>query len=259
MAPSCIHASASHVLVLFTSLETLGEALQLTFRRSELEHDILQEQFRAYLTCTHELREYLLYLQSFPCRASCLVASGCPEDLKAAVIQSAREEWAVVQQMESQSCSRKVLNAHCLHVNFVFYREIMVVFERENYVCNDLVLETIAAWFPSFSQSSNLESIFRELENAVKKGGCPQESLANLACVAVRAMQRRICQGPDAVGTVQLSEADWSGKTVRGLKEKLWNPAAAVPSSWAQCASRFAVQVFKYVQCPPQLRCQIQV
>ena len=198
-----------------------------------MEYEILREQFHAFLTVTHELREYMLYLESFPTRCACLVAPNCTDDLKEDVFKRARAEWEVVQLLESRTESMKLLHTHCLHVKFQTYRELMIVMERENYVSSDLVTSTVAAWFPAFSQSSNLESIFREMEAAVKRGGCPQESLANLSCVAVRALDRRICAHDDSVGTVSLSEADWAGKSVRGLKERMWNPAAAIPRTFA--------------------------
>ena len=195
-----------------------------------MEHEILRQQFNAYLTCTHELREYALYLESFPCASACLCAPNCPEHLKESVLEKARLEWSAVQFLESRCASLKALHSHCLHVTFQCYRELMVLLEREGYKATDVVLSTVSSWFPEFSQSANLESIFREMEAAVKRGGCPQDSLANLSCVAVRAMERRICCGPDSVDTVTLEESDWAGKSVRGLKEKMWNPATAVPS-----------------------------
>ena len=199
-----------------------------------MEHEILQEQFNAFLTLTHELREYMLYLQSFPAKCACLVAPNCPNHLKEDVLKSARCEWEVVQLLESRADTLKVLHTHCLHVKFQCYRELMIVMERDDFRLTDLVASTAAAWFPAFSQSSNLESIFREMEAAVKKGGCPQESLANLSCVAVRALERRICAGSDSVKTVSLAESDWAGKSVRGLKERMWSPAAAIPGSLAE-------------------------
>ena len=207
----------------------LGQAFSISFRRSEMEHAILKEQLHAYLTCTHELREYMLYLQSYPNRLACLCAPSCPESLQEAVLAGAKREWAIVQQLESGAESLKVLNTHCLHVKFQCYRELMCVLERENFRFTDLVQTTISSWFPSFSQSSNLESIFREMEAAVKKGGAPQDSLANLSCVAVRALERRICCGPESAQTLTLGDSDWHGKSVRGLKERLWNPSSAIP------------------------------
>ena len=101
--------------------------------------------------------------------------------------------------------------------------------ERSNFRLTETAKNTISSWFPSFSQSSNLESIFREMEAAVKKGGAPQDSLANLSCVAVRALERRICCGSEGAETLTLGDADWGGKSVRGLKERLWNPSSATP------------------------------
>ena len=249
---TAIHTSKTCVPV------SCRQAFGLGFRRTEMEHEILREQFNAFLTLTHELREYMLYLQSFPTKCACLVAPNCPDHLKDEVLKAARCEWEVVQLLEGRPDSQKLLHTHCLHVKFQTYRELMVVMERENWTCSDLVASTAGAWFPAFSQSSNLESIFREMEAAVKKGGCPQDSLANLACVAVRALDRRICAGTDSVKTVSLSETDWAGKSVRGLKERMWSPAAAIPGSFAEPKPLPCIPVVN-LGCFFLLRCQVQV
>ncbi|CAE7847116.1 unnamed protein product, partial [Symbiodinium necroappetens] len=88
----------------------------------------------------------------------------------------------------------------------------------------------VKAWLPAFGQSSNLENIFRELESAVRKSGPPQDSLTNLACVAVRSLERRICNEKTVTpATPELTERDWEGKEIRALKNRIWHPNSAVP------------------------------
>ena len=202
----------------------------ITFRRSDVEHQILQEQLMAYLTCTHELREYLLYLQSYPCKAACLIAKDCPSAVQQRLLEEAKQEWLLVQQLESHTQSSKKLHSNCLYVGFRCYREILTCLEKADFQMNQEVRDTVAAWYPCFGQSANLEQVFREMEHAIKQGGAPQDNLSNMACVAVRAMQRRVCAGSGTPATVTLGDADWCGHVVRGLKERLWNPSAAVPS-----------------------------
>ena len=185
----------------------------------------------AYVTCTHELREYMLYLQSFPCKAACLIAENCPAAVQHRLMEEAKQEWLMVQQLESHAQSCKKLHANCLFIGFRCYREVMSSLEKNNWQMSREIENRLAAWFPAFGQSSNLEQVFRDMEHAIKQGGAPQDSLSNMACVAVRAMQRRVCAGSGTPSTITLGDADWSGHVVRGLKERLWNPSAAVPSS----------------------------
>ena len=203
--------------------------MTFSFRRSDIAHNMLLEQLKAYLTTTHELREYMLYLESFPSKAACLIAKDCSEELSLQVLRDAKLEWKVVQTLEADTVASKTLRNNCIYVGFRCYREVMTCLEKAGFQVTAEVVETMEAWNPSFSQSSNLEQIFREMEHALKSGGNPQESLSNLSCVAVRALQRRICDAPDTPNTVQLADAGWCGKCVRGLKERLWSPAAAVP------------------------------
>ena len=104
---------------------------------------------------------------------------------------------------------------------------------KNRFVLTSEVKNTVDAWYPKWCQSSTLENIFREVEQAVKKAGPLQDSMSNMECVAVRALERRILSADNTPETVELSEADWAGKTTRGLKASLWNPAASTPRSFA--------------------------
>ena len=199
------------------------------FSRSDLEQGVLNEQVNAFLTVVFELMEYVLYLRSFPCRCAVLLLQECSEEDKAAVLAAAKEEWEIVLTLESRPGSRTWLHQNCLHTTFQAYRELMLIFERNNYVMGPEIEKAVDAWFPSFSQSANLESVFREMEMSLRRNGFAQDSLPNLGCVAVRALERRICTEASSPKTIRLTEQDWTGKTIRGLKQRMFNPSSMSP------------------------------
>ena len=202
---------------------------QIHYSRTDLEQSILHEQMNAYLTAMFELLEYALYLRSFPCTCAQLVLEECSSEDKKKVLAAAKEEWDIIVRMEARPASRTWLHQNCLHVTFQAYRELMLVLERHNFEMCSSIAQAVQAWFPGFSQSANLENIFREMEMCLRKTGFAQDSMPNLGCVAIRALQRRICTDTSSPTTIKLSEHDWSGRTVRGLKHRMFNPSSISP------------------------------
>ena len=209
------------------------QVMMVDFQRCVLQQEVLETQLRTFLTCTHELFQYVLLLRSFPCRAVCLTAPGTTEAVQEATLCAAKEEWCIVQQLEADVVAKQALMQHCSYTSFQCYREIMGALVKNRFVLTSEVKNTVDAWYPKWCQSSTLENIFREVEQAVKKAGPLQDSMSNMECVAVRALERRILSADNTPETVELTEADWAGKTTRGLKASLWNPAASTPRSFA--------------------------
>ena len=196
-----------------------------------MEHEILVEQLLAYLACAHELKEYGLYLQSFPCRAAVLASPHADEMVIGETLAAAKEEWSMILDIESWSAqAKKTLHLNCPHVRFFNYRELMSCMEKNKYEAKPEVRQVAEAWFPPFGQSANLEHVFREMEQAAKRCSGFKDSLSSLMTVAVRGLKRRILDSQDTPRTVELTEEDWHGHSVRALKHKIWSPSSAAPS-----------------------------
>ena len=79
--------------------------------------------------------------------------------------------------------------------------------------------------------SSNIEHRFGEMSYAIKRSGKPDAgSLATLMAVAVRGLQRRVCQDESSATPLTLQDEDFQGREAHGIKAKLWSPSAALPS-----------------------------
>ena len=202
----------------------------MDFSRDEVTAETLVQQVFAYLSCCFELLEYASYHRSFPSLSAALLAPASTEASRAQILQQAKAEWNTVLDMEKTTAGQLLLKRHCLFTTFQSFRELHSVCERHGYKFGEPIREVVKAWLPAFGQSSNLENIFRELESAVRKSGPPQDSLTNLACVAVRSLERRICNEKTVTpATPELTERDWEGKEIRALKNRIWHPNSAVP------------------------------
>ena len=145
------------------------------------------------------------------------------------VLADAQLEWDAVCRMEATAGTRTWLHCHCLYTTFQCYREFFLVCEKHECRFNSEIRDAALAWNPPFGQSANLESMFREMESCIRKTGCAHDSLPNLGCVAVRSLERRIAVDEQGPSTVRLSENDWCGKTIRGLKYRMFNPSGVSP------------------------------
>ena len=197
--------------------------------RSDLDCNILQEKFNAFLAISCELLEYASYLRHFPCKSAQLILPQCCDEDKRRILEDAKQEWHIICLFEQRPSTRQWLHQNCLYVTYQSYRELMVTCEQNAWTWCSAIEDVIRSWHPSFTQSANLESIFREMEQTVKKTGFAQDSMPNLACVAIRAMERRVCASEFAPKTVKLNDQDWDGRSVRGLKARMFNPASVSP------------------------------
>ena len=205
----------------------LEQVLEFEFRRSSLDYEVLTEQLNGFLSCCHELREYALYLRSFPCRAAALCSAHSTSETRQEILKAAEEEFLMIRDIEATASGSSVLRQHALHTTFQVYREIMATMQMHQFMDCSAIQEIVQAWYPRWGQSSCLEQVFREMEQATKRVGHIENSMPNLTCVAVRALDRRVCCGEESPETPSLSEKDWEGQVVRNLKDKIWHPTSA--------------------------------
>ncbi|CAE7789951.1 unnamed protein product [Symbiodinium sp. CCMP2592] len=195
--------------------------MQFDFRRSSLDYEVLTEQLNGFLSCCHELQEYVLYLRSFPCRAAALCSAEATSEIRCEILKDAKEEYEMIREIEATASGSSVLKQHALHTTFQVYREIMATMQLHDFKDCKAIQDIVQAWYPRWGQSSSLEQVFREMEQATKRVGHVGNSMSNLTCVAVRAMERRVCCGEECPQTPSLCEKDWEGQVVR-LKEVSW-------------------------------------
>ena len=207
----------------------LVQVLQFDFRRSSLDYEVLTEQLNGFLSCCHELQEYVLYLRSFPCRAAALCSTEATSETRCEILKAAKEEYEMIREIEATASGSSVLKQHALHTTFQVYREIMATMQLHQFKDCKAIEDIVQAWYPRWGQSSTLEQVFRELEQATKRVGHVGNSMSNLTCVAVRALERRVCSGEQCPETPSLCEKDWEGQVVRNLKDKMWHPTSAPP------------------------------
>ena len=117
-------------------------------------------------------------------------------------------------ELEASPATKVWLHQSCLFVSWQVYRELMATFESNNWTMSSDIEAALRAWYPAWTQSANIESMFREMECSLRKSGCGKDSLPNLGAVAIRALERRVCCGEDSP---------------RGLKNRMFNPAACTP------------------------------
>ena len=207
----------------------VAQVLQFDFRRSSLDYEVLTEQLNGFLSCCHELQEYVLYLRSFPCRAAAFCSTEATAETRDEILQAAKEEYDMIREIEATPSGPSVLKQHALHTTFQVYREIMATMQLHQFKDCKAIEDIVQAWYPRWGQSSTLEQVFRELEQATKRVGHVGNSMSNLTCVAVRALERRVCSGEQCPETPSLCEKDWEGQVVRNLKDKMWHPTSAPP------------------------------
>ena len=201
--------------------------MQIGSRRSTLDNEVLKEQLNGFLSCCHELQEYALYLRSFPCRAAAFCSAEATLETRNEILKAAHEEYEMIREIEATASGPSVLKQHSLHTTFQVYREILATMAMHQFKDCKAIEDIVHAWYPKWGQSSCLEQVFRELEQATKRVGHVENSMPNLTCVAVRALGRRVCGGEDTPSTPCLSEKDWEGQVVRNLKDKIWHPTSA--------------------------------
>ena len=203
----------------------------MSFRRNQTEENVLYESFGMVLASFHELLEYVLYLRRAPACAAALIAPGDGNASdKEGVLCCMKREWETVLLMESDARTYALLKSRCRFTDFQNFREIHTMLEQCHYKVTPKVRSLIEAWHPPFGWSANLESVFGEIQAALKKANRSEgASMQAMMSVAVRSLHRRVCTEETSPTPLCLSCDDYVGKQTAGLKAKMWCPEACSP------------------------------
>ena len=115
----------------------------MAFRRSDLNHEILNAQLTMILTCVHELQQYGLYLKSAPASAACLALPDAPTRTIKMVLRNLENEWRTVEKMEATNHGRACLNQHCRYATYQQYREILMTWTSMGGACTRRFLRAL--------------------------------------------------------------------------------------------------------------------
>ena len=208
--------------------------LRVSWRRSWSSQEVLNDACSMLWACIFELREYSLHHVLAPAKFSALPVTQCVET-KQRILEELKNEWRMVLEMEKDTQSAELLHTHCRYVLNQSFRELMGILEKHAYKWTQQVEETIMAWYPRLQSSANLESLFSDMESAIRRSGRSDAgSLSNLMAVAIRGLGHRM-QNDSACGVpVVLANEDFQGPEVQALKPKIWTPASAPPCNWTQ-------------------------
>ena len=89
--------------------------------------------------------------------------------VKASIMQEVRREWEVVLEMEASEQLAPLLKKHCPHTDWQCYREVTTAVEEAQYTTTPACRSVLRAWFPSFTQSANVEEQFNYMQDALKR------------------------------------------------------------------------------------------
>lgn len=178
------------------------------------------------------MTSYRLYLKACPAVTAALLCEEAFDQVqdvtsvKRQILNELRREWEVVLEMEASTELKPLLKKHCPHTEWQCYREVMLAAEEAQYTTTPACLEVLRAWFPSFTQSANVEEQFGYMQDALKRAGKSQKgSMTTLSSVAVKALNQKVLQEGQAQ-PVTLSAKDWEGPMTRGVRQKIFTPEA---------------------------------
>ncbi|CAE7274812.1 unnamed protein product [Symbiodinium sp. CCMP2592] len=176
------------------------------------------------LASAHELLEYSLHLRRTPACAAALLAPGDEHaSNKENVLSSMKHEWETVLFMESSTRTHALLKSRCRFTDFQNFREIHTMMEQCQYKVTETARSLLEAWHPPFAWSANLESIFGEIQAALKKSNRSEgASMQSMMSIAVRSLGRRVCTDETSPAPLTLSADDYMGKQTAALKSKIW-------------------------------------
>ena len=183
------------------------------------------------LASAHELLEYSLHLRRTPACAAALLAPGDGHASdKEKVLLSMKNEWETVLFMESSTRTHALLKSRCRFTDFQNFREIHTMMEQCQYKVTETARSLLEAWHPPFAWSANLESIFGEVQAALKKSNRSEgASMQSMMSIAVRSLGRRVCTDETSPTPLTLSADDYLGKQTAALKSKIWCPETCTP------------------------------
>ena len=195
------------------------------------------------LASLYELTSYALHLRCVPaCGASLLFleTSWVPDlpGIHAKVLQAFKEEWEVVMEMEASASTSKLLHRLAPHVLWQVYRELACFLEQCSWQIVPEARNLIESWFPKLSFSANIEEQFNQMQDACKRGNKSQAApMSNLSAVAVRSLSHGLLDGDGQAPSIKLADTDWEGSSIRGLKQKIFQPETFTGSFLASAAS----------------------
>ncbi|CAE7572183.1 unnamed protein product [Symbiodinium sp. CCMP2456] len=208
-------ALSSSRLGMLPDMAVSGEALTVKFRRADSLSSALNEGHKMLLASIHEMLQYVLFLRSAPAKAAALLSTVEDSPTKDAVLKELEQEWRVVLALEDTPLGASLLRQHCSFCSFQHYREVMTVYEKSGWKMTSETTALTASWFPPMAWSASLESVFGDLQDAVKRSGRSDcGSLPNLFAVGVRSLQNRLGAQDGSAAQVKLQAADWVGKNV---------------------------------------------
>ena len=144
--------------------------------------------------------------------------------------------------MEASASSAKLLHQLCPHSLWQVFREVCCALENSSGQVSELVQQVVQAWFPMLSFSANIEDQFASLEDSVKRGNKSQmSSIANLSTVAVRSLYHGMLDGDNQASSVKLTDGDFQGCSIRGLKAKLFQADTFTGSCSCETLSMFCM------------------
>ena len=226
----CTYGMARTREELGVSIQTQNpQDLQVSWRRSWSSQHVLEQACQMLLACIFELQEYALHHQLAPAKFAAL-----PEcqssDTQKRLLEELRTEWSTVLEMEQETQTAELLHSHCRHVRNQNFRELMGILEKHNYTYTAEVERTIMAWHPRLQSSSNLETLFSDMESAIRRSGrADAGSISNSMAVAIRGLGHRTKDTEGAGVPLTLESVDFEGPEVQALKPKIWTPASATP------------------------------
>ncbi|CAE7358907.1 hemA, partial [Symbiodinium sp. CCMP2592] len=205
--------------------------LVITNRRPETTEALIWDHWSATLTCLLELSLYGLYLQSPPAKHGALLVdtkeSRDDAKVQEEIQQEMKREWDLVLEMEDDAASRNILYKACPWVGYQCFREVPTFLSERAWKLDGAGRELLEAWHPKVGMSANVEDIFASIQDSVLRSSKNNDSaMCNIQCCAIRSFQKRMC-GDDGPSTTDLRSEDFEGASVRGIKPKIWQPAAA--------------------------------
>ena len=150
---------------------------------------------------------------------------------KKKVLSSMRSEWQTVFAHGKQQLQRTVLlKDRCKFTDFQNFREIHTMMEQSEYAVTDAARSLLESWHPPFAWSANLESVFADVQSAIKRTcSSEQTSMQSMMSLAVRSLDRRVCTDDASPTPMTLEPNDFLGKQTANLKQKIWCPESCSP------------------------------
>ena len=177
---------------------------------------------------------YSLKLNSAPDMFAALLAPSASEESFQRITSRLWMEWQLVISMESDKASADLLALLCPYTRFQPYRDLCssleLFMENKTRPLQEALLDMVAAYFPRFAYSANVEQLFSHVQDSVNRASKPDlGSMSNIMAVALRGVEHRLTANSEAEH-IQIRPEDWEGKATRALKHKIWTPSTARPS-----------------------------